>query len=89
MSLGGEEAVPVSACNPNEMSELSYLKKKIVEERATHTHLHVNSNSNIGNNCNIGENKNDTIFGSKFSNITINISEYGDKMKKYYDATHC
>ena len=29
MSLGGEEAVPVSACNPNEMSELSYLKEKI------------------------------------------------------------
>lgn len=68
---------------------LEVVAKKIVEERATHTHLHVNSNSNIGNNGNIGENKNDTIFGSKFSNININISEYGDKMKKYYDATHC
>lgn len=50
-------------------------------------HLHANSNSNggnVGNNSNIrdiGENKNDTIFGSKFSNMNINISEYGDKMK--------
>ena len=71
---------------------LEVVAKKIVEERATHIHLHANSNSNVGNNSNIrdiGENKNDTIFGSKFSNININISEYGDKMKKYYDATHC
>lgn len=74
---------------------LEVVAKKIVEERATHMHLHANSNSNggnVGNNSNIrdiGENKNDTIFGSKFSNMNINISEYGDKMKKYYDATHC
>ena len=68
---------------------LEVVAKKIVEERATHIHLHANSNSN-DNNSNIGdigENKNDTIFGSKFSNI--NISEYRDKMKKYYDDTHC
>ena len=65
---------------------LEVVAKKIVEERATHTHLHLNSNSNVGNNGNIGDNKNDN-FGSKFSNI--NISEYGDKIKKYYDATHC
>ena len=71
---------------------LEVVAKKIVEERATHIHLHANSNSNVGNNSNIGDigdNKNDTIFGSKFSNMNINISEYGDKMKKYYDATHC
>jgi Ras-related protein Rab-5C len=71
---------------------LEVVAKKIVEERATHIHLHANSNSNVGNNSNIrdiGENKNDTIFGSKFSNININISEYRDKMKKYYDDTHC
>jgi small GTP-binding protein len=67
---------------------LEVVAKKIVEERATHTHLHLNSNSNVGNNGNIGDNKNDN-FGSKFSNININISEYGDKIKKYYDATHC
>ena len=71
---------------------LEVVAKKIVEERATHIHLHANSNSNVGNNSNIrdiGENKNDTIFGSKFSNININILEYRDKMKKYYDDTHC
>ena len=71
---------------------LEVVAKKIVEERATHIHLHANSNSNVGNNSNIrdiGENKNDTIFSSKFSNININISEYRDKMKKYYDDTHC
>jgi Ras-related protein Rab-5C len=68
---------------------LEVVAKKIVEERVTHIHLHANSNSNVGNNSNIGDNKNDTIFGSKFSNININISEYRDKMKKYYDDTHC
>ena len=68
---------------------LEVVAKKIVEERATHIHLHANSNSNVGNNSNIGDNKNDTIFGSKFSNININITEYGDKMKKYYDDARC
>ena len=83
----------VSAKNSHNIDKLkTYLEvvaKKIVEERATHIHLHANSNSNVGNNSNIGDNKNDTIFGSKFSNININISEYGDKMKKYYDDAHC
>ena len=68
---------------------LEVVAKKIIEERATHIQLHANSNSNVGNNSNIGDNKNDTIFGSKFSNININISEYGDKMKKYYDDARC
>lgn len=68
---------------------LEVVAKKIIEERATHIHLHANSNSNVGNNSNIGDNKSDTIFGSNFSNININISEYGDKMKKYYDDAHC
>ncbi len=77
---------------------LEVVATKIVEERATHMQLHANTNSNgdnvgnVGNNSNIrdiGENKKDTIFGSKFSNMNINISEYGDKVKKYYDATHC
>lgn len=71
---------------------LEVVANKIVEECATHMQLHASSNSNGGNNSNIrdiGENKNDTIFGSNFSNMNINISEYGDKMKKYYDDTHC
>ena len=68
---------------------LEVVAKKIIEERATHIQLHANSNSNVGNNSNIGDNKNDTIFGSKFSNININITEYGDKIKKYYDDAHC
>ena len=83
----------VSAKNSHNIDKLkTYLEvvaKKIIEERATHIQLHANSNSNVGNNSNIGDNKNDTIFGSKFSNININISEYGDKMKKYYDDAHC
>jgi tRNA U34 5-carboxymethylaminomethyl modifying GTPase MnmE/TrmE len=83
----------VSAKNSHNIDKLkTYLEvvaKKIIEERATHIHLHANSNSNVGNNSNIGDNKSDTIFGSKFSNININISEYGDKMKKYYDDAHC
>ena len=83
----------VSAKNSHNIDKLkTYLEvvaKKIIEERATHIQLHANSNSNVGNNSNIGDNKNDTIFGSKFSNININITEYGDKMKKYYDDAHC
>ena len=83
----------VSAKNSHNIDKLkTYLEvgaKKIIEERATHIQLHANSNSNVGNNSNIGDNKNDTIFGSKFSNININILEYRDKMKKYYDDTHC
>jgi len=74
---------------------LEVVANKIVEERAMHINIYANSNSNggnVGNNSNIrdiGENKNDTIFGSKFSNMNINISEYGDKVKKYYDNAHC
>ena len=73
----------------NYCNKIKIVAKKIIEERATHIQLHANSNSNVGNNSNIGDNKNDTIFGSKFSNININILEYRDKMKKYYDDTHC
>ena len=75
---------------------LEVVANKIVEERAMHINIYGNSNSNGGNVvinnsniCDTDKNKNDTIFGSKFSNMNINISEYGDKMKKYYDATHC
>ena len=79
---------------------LEIVARKIVEERTT---IHINGNANINNNINCinasnnnnnsnnKNNNNDTIFGYKFSNINldINLSEYGDKMKKYYDGAHC
>ena len=49
-----------------------------------------NSDGNIGMNSN---NANDTIFGSTFSNINmkinVDLSEYKEKMKRYYDNPHC
>ena len=78
---------------------LEVAARKIVEERATATSMRVNLDANgnantnsingnaNSNNSNNNNNKNDTIFGSKFANI--NFSEYGDKMKKYYDGAHC
>lgn len=47
-----------------------------------------NSDGNIGMNSN---NANDTIFGSTFSNMKMNVdlSEYKEKMKRYYDNPHC
>ena len=69
--------------------------RKIVEECATIHHANVHANSINGNsnnrNSNSNNNNNDTIFGSRFSNMNmnINLSEYGDKMKKYYDGAHC
>ena len=69
--------------------------RKIVEECATIHHANVHANSINGNsnnrNSNSNNNNNDTIFGSIFSNMNmnINLSEYGDKMKKYYDGAHC
>ncbi len=76
---------------------LEVTARKIVEERAT-IHANGNANSINGNasnnnnqNSNSNSNKNDTIFGSRFSNMNmnINLSEYGDKIKKYYDGAHC
>ena len=74
---------------------LEVVARKIVEERATIHHVNVHANSINGNsnnrNSNSNNNNNDTIFGSIFSNMNmnINLSEYGDKMKKYYDGAHC
>ena len=80
---------------------LEVAARKIVEERATHIHIHASSNANSinnnGNNANNTSNSNnknnnnDTIFGSRFSNMNmnLNLSEYGDKMKKYYDGANC
>jgi hypothetical protein len=49
-----------------------------------------NINSNNSNNANCD---NDTVFGSTFSNINmkinVDLSEYKEKMKRYYDSTHC
>lgn len=49
-----------------------------------------NGDGNIGMNSN---NSNDTIFGSTFSNIntklSLDISEYKEKMKRYYENPHC
>jgi len=73
---------------------LEIVARNLVEERATiHANAFANANSINGNannnNSNSNNNKNDTIFGSRFSNININLSEYGDKMKNYYDGAHC
>lgn len=76
--------------------------KKIIDEYACASHEYANirrhrdnsSNSNAGANANAnndGNAENGTIFGSTFSNMDMKIrfSEYGDKMKKYYENTHC
>jgi len=73
---------------------LEVTARKIVEERKIAMNA-TNNNTNMSplnnNNSNNKNNKSDTIFGSKFSNMNfnINLSEYGDKMKKYYDGVHC
>ena len=77
-------------------THLEVAARKIVEECAS-TNSNVNASSNSINvnsnnrNSNSNNNNNDTIFGSIFSNMNmnINLSEYGDKMKKYYDGAHC
>ena len=84
---------------------LELTAKKIVDECARTSHEFANMRRNIrgtngnnnGNNNsdgNIGTNSNnanDTIFGSTFSNMKINVdlSEYKEKMKRYYDNPHC
>ena len=74
--------------------------KKIVDEyaRTSHEFANMRRNSRGMNNINnsdssMGNNANDTIFGSTFSNINmkinIDISEYKEKMKRYYENPHC
>jgi hypothetical protein len=51
-----------------------------------------NTNANTDANANTdGNAENGTIFGSTFSNVDMKVrfSEYGDKVKKYYENTHC
>jgi hypothetical protein len=84
---------------------LELTAKKIVDECARTSHefanmrrnsrgTNGNNNGNNNSDGNIGANSNnanDTIFGSTFSNMKINVdlSEYKEKMKRYYDNPHC
>ena len=56
------------------------------------TNAGANVGANAANaNANSNTNADDTIFGSTFSNVDMKVrfSEYGDKVKKYYENTHC
>jgi len=77
---------------------LELTAKKIVDDCARTSHefanMHRNNremNNHNHNNSNIENNANDTIFGSTFSNMKMNvdISEYRDKMKNYYENSRC
>jgi small GTP-binding protein len=87
-------------------SQLEQTAKKIVDEYARESHelanarrsgrvINNNNNNNIGDaNNNIGMNSNDandTILGSMFSNMKINVDvvEYREKMKTYYKNSRC
>ena len=82
---------------------LELTAKKIVDEYARESHELANArrsgrvinNNNTGDvNNNIGMNSNDandTIFGSTFSNMKINVDllEYREKMTTYYKNSRC
>jgi small GTP-binding protein len=74
---------------------LELTAKKIVDECARTSHEFANIRRGINNdnhiNSSIENNANDTIFGSTFSNMKMNVdlSEYKEKMKRYYDNPHC
>lgn len=86
-------------------TQLDLSATKIIDEHARTSHentkLYQNSQNSRGinnevyngsvDNSNIRKNENDTIFGSTFSNIKINvnISDYKEKMKRYYENTRC
>jgi hypothetical protein len=75
--------------------------KKIVDECARRSHEFANMNRNSrginnsinSNNSNNANGNNDTIFGSTFSNINmkinVDLSEYKEKMKRYYENPRC
>ena len=72
--------------------------KKMVDEyaRTSHEFANMRRNSRGMNDNNNGINlndANDTVFGSTFSNINmkmnVDLSEYKEKMKRYYDNAHC
>lgn len=63
--------------------------KKIIDDNARRSHdsSSIDRNHNSGN-SNIQNNTNDTIFSS-LSNMKVNVEEYRDKMKKYYEDSRC
>jgi small GTP-binding protein len=91
----------VSAKNGHNIDKLKchleLAAKKIVDESARRSHEFANMRHNsrgINNNdsdSNIENTANDTIFGSTFSNMkrTVDLSEYRDKMKNYYENSRC
>jgi 50S ribosomal subunit-associated GTPase HflX len=70
--------------------------KKIVDECARRSHEFSRGMNNSNDDSNIDTNSNDandTIFGSTFSNINmkinVDLSEYKEKMKRYYENPRC
>ena len=93
----------VSAKTGHKIDKLNFnlelIAKKIVDEHARTSHEFANMRRNIrgmtggsSSDSNIENNANDTIFGSAFSSINMSIvdlSEYREKMKRYYDNPRC
>lgn len=95
----------VSAKTGHKIDKLNFhlelTAKKIVDEYARTSHEFANmrrnsrgitGGSSVDSNSNIENNSNDTIFGSAFSNINMSIvdlSEYREKMKRYYENPRC
>jgi Ras-related protein Rab-5C len=78
-------------------THIEAVARKIIDEHARESHDNVASmrrngnHSNHNSDGNIQNKENDTIFGSTFSNIKMNIdlSQYKEKMKRYYENPHC
>ena len=79
---------------------LDLTAKKIVDECARRSHEFANTRRNsrglndinLNNGINLND-ANDTVFGSTFSNINmkinVDLSEYKEKMKRYYENPRC
>lgn len=88
-----------TGCNIDKLKfHLDLTAKKIVDECARESHEFANARrsgrvtSNTNNvNSNVENCDNDTIFGSTFSNMKINLDilEYREKMKNYYENSRC
>ena len=83
-----DECARASHDHDNAMRRNSYCG---ITNHNNHNNNNNNNRLNTGNNSNIGNNENDTMFGSTFSNLNINIGfqEYRGKMKKYYEKSSC
>jgi small GTP-binding protein len=75
---------------------LELAAKKIVDEHARTSHEFANMRrngraTNNGTNSNTRNNDSDTIFGSTFSdmNMNVDLAEYREKMKAYYENSRC